>query len=106
MPGDRFYVRVDRLPTGDLMVAVTDEELVGKRLVDEERGIVLDIDRSYYGVKLVDRSEALKLIDEANIVVLTGPRALDLGASRGLVNPDAVLWVKGCPHVQIFKFMY
>ncbi|MCE4603395.1 MAG: DUF424 family protein [Aeropyrum sp.] len=101
-----YYVRKIKTPEGFIMVTVTDEEVLDRAAYDEERGIRLVVSRSFYKGDLLREAQVLEAIQEADIIVLTGERSVQLGISLGLVHPDSVLEVKGLKQVQVFKFLY
>jgi len=104
--GGRFHARVLELPGAGFMVTLVDEEVLGVRVYDESSGIVIDVSRDFYEGVVVGEEEALKLLEEAEILILVGPRIVRLAIERGYVNPDSVLRVKGVEYVQVFKIAY
>jgi hypothetical protein len=97
-----FIVSINQSPHG-LMAFITDEELVGKAFYDEESGLSLILPEHIYGGKLVDSNTAKTIMRKVDIHVLTGKAIIELAVSIGLVNPRAVLEVKGIPHAHVYK---
>ena len=101
MPG-RFYLKVYRAE-GSVVVAICDEEILGKKFVDPGRGVVLEVSEGFYRGALVGEREALEHIAIADIAVLTGRRIVELAVREGLAAKEAALEVGGQLHLQIVK---
>ena len=101
-----YYARIMTTPEGLLMVAIADEEVIDKAVRDEERGLQIIVSREFYGERIIDELEAIRLIEEADVLVLAGDRIVSKAVELGYVHPDSILEVKGVKHVQVFKFMY
>lgn len=102
----RFHARIIELPGNQVMVTLVDEELLGVRVQDEDRGIVIDVRREFYSGELVDEDEAIRLLEEADSLILVGSRIIRLAMERGLVNPDAILKIENVEYTQILKIRY
>ena len=101
-----YYARRIYTEEGMLMAVIADEEAMNRAGIDEERGTRIIVSSEFYGSTLVDEKEAVNLMMEADILVLTGSRIIEKAISMGLVHPDSVIEVKGLRHVQVFKFSY
>ncbi|MCX8195537.1 MAG: DUF424 family protein [Acidilobaceae archaeon] len=101
----KFHARLTQLPDGSLMASIVDEELLGKVFRDE-RGVTIDVRRSFYEGGLLEEEEARELMREASVLILVGPRAVKIAIDMELVSPEAVLWVKGVAYAQVFKVTY
>ncbi len=84
-----------------VVVAICDEEILGKEF--REGNLVLKIDPSFYGGKLVDLEEAIDAIISADIAVISGKRIVEELAKRGIVIKDFALRVANQLHVQIVR---
>ncbi|RLG76752.1 MAG: DUF424 domain-containing protein [Thermoprotei archaeon] len=98
----RYYLKVYR-HSGRVVVAVCDEEILGKKFSDSKRGVVLDVSKDFYGGRLVDEKEVLDHIAVADIAVLTGRRIVELASRKGLAIKEVALEVEGQLHLQIIK---
>ena len=98
----RFYLKVYRAE-GSIVVAICDEEVLGKKFVDASRGVVLEVPESFYRGAIVGEREALEHIAVADIAVLTGRRIVELAIKEGLGAREAILEVGGQLHLQIIK---
>lgn len=85
----------------DHVIAICDQELLGKTLV--ERNIRFFIDPNFYEGKLMPVSEAVKLIHNYTIANLVGKNIVEAAINEGLIDPEAVIEINGVPHAQIVK---
>ncbi len=97
-----MYLRVHQSSAGRI-VAVCDDDLLGKVL--EGKGVCMDLDqyRSFYaGDKAgeTDVREALKAFSSANIV---GKESVGVAVSMGLAGKDEVMYIKRTPYIQIYR---
>ena len=83
------------------MVACCDKELLGKTF--REGKLMLSLQTGFYGDSTVALTEALVLLDGADILNLVGENIVRAAISRGLVHPEAVISIAGVPHVQVMK---
>jgi len=88
---------------GETVVAVCDEEILGKKFVDQARGLKLEINEKFYRGVLMDVKSSLSLIREASIANLAGSRIVGEALNAGLIHSRAVIRVEGVPHAQIVK---
>ncbi len=95
----RVWVKVYRHWDGNVVVAIADEELMGKEF---NEGIkVLKINEFYKG-ELMSVDEASRVVEEATIINAVGERAVEMLISKGLVHPEAVKRIKNVPYAQVF----
>ena len=97
-----MIVKVHKTQEGKKIVAVCDEELIGKKL--KEKNIQLDLSSGFYNGEKKSEEDILKLFDEAYIVNLVGENAVNLGKKAGIVLEENVLYVHKIPHVQAILF--
>lgn len=83
------------------MVACCDENVIGKTF--REGKLKLNPDRKFYGHSVSKISEALVLLETAEILNLVGEKIITAAIDKGLVHPDAVITIAGVPHVQVMK---
>ncbi len=84
-----------------LMVACCDEDCMGQ--VFREGRLRLVPETKFYGSAVMGLSDALVLMDGAEILNLVGRRIVQAAIAKGLVHPDAVITIAGVPHVQVMK---
>lgn len=58
---------------------------------------------TFYGSAVMGLSEALVMMNGAEILNLVGKKIVDAAIANGLVHPDAVIRIAGVPHVQVMK---
>ena len=101
-----IYLKQYSTPNGTIL-AMCDEELIGRTLKGE--GTELDLDKysGFYKGELVDEAKAREMIDEdlysANVV---GERSMLIVVDKGLVKKDEIKAISNVPFVQIFKVSY
>ncbi len=83
------------------MVACCDKELRGKTF--REGRLKLSLETEFYGNAVIGLSEALVVLEGADIVNLVGPEIVGAAIEKGLVHPGAVISIDGVPHVQVMK---
>lgn len=88
---------------GSFLVAACDEELLGVKLEDREKGAVLYVDPGFYRGDLVGEEEAREIIRRAETGNLVGERVVSIAISENLVHPEAVLRIKGVPVAYFVK---
>ncbi len=101
MAEERCWVKVHHSRTGEVVVAICDSELLGRRLKLSE-GVYVDVSKSFYGGMLLDADELDKYIKQGTIVNLLGERAVNVAVKMGLVRESAIVMIDGVPHIQIF----
>ncbi len=95
-----FYTKIYRVQ-GEVIVAICDKELLGKRF--EEGEIVIDVKKDFYGGSLIGRDDAIRLLEEGTIINLVGKKIVSIAIEIGLVDKENVLVVKDVPHAQVYK---
>ncbi|ABM80928.1 DUF424 domain-containing protein [Hyperthermus butylicus] len=89
---------------GEKIVAICDEELLGKKFVEGE--LVLHINEEFYRGQLVPLSYAMQRAWEATILNLVGENTVNAAIKEGLIHPDAVIRIAGVPHAQAVRMLY
>lgn len=84
-----------------VILAMCDQEVLGKKLVDDEKKIVLYVDPSFYMGELIMLEDALELLREAVNANLVGNNIVEAAIEKGLVHREAVLVIGGVKHAQI-----
>ena len=90
---------------GERIVAICDEELLGKKIVDEEKGIKFYVDPYFYKGELVPITKAIKILKHASIANLVGKNIVRAAKNNGLIHEDAILYIRDIPHAQ-FAILY
>ncbi len=83
------------------MVGCCDEDCMGKTF--REGKLKLSPETNFYGSSVTTLSEALVMLDGADIINLVGNKIIKAAIERGLVHPDAVISIAGVSHVQLMR---
>jgi len=95
-PAGLEYVTI-RFSNGEVVVSVCDEEVLGRVLVDPEKGIRYVVDPLFYKGELKSVEEALEILFTATTGNLVGDRIVKAAVEKGIIHPDAVLVVENVP---------
>lgn len=98
----RVYLKIRRVQK-DVVVAVCDENLLGKKF--KEGKLRLHIKEDFYGGQLVSIKEGIDAIKEATIANIVGENIIRKLIEEGLIIEEAVIKIAGIPHVQIIKMI-
>ncbi len=85
---------------GEVVIAICDEEILGAKLIDEEKGITFYVDPYFYGGDRVSLEEALRILSRASIANLVGKRIVNAAIRHGFIHSEAVLYINDTPHAQ------
>ena len=83
------------------MVACCDDDCMGR--IFRQGRLRLAPESKFYGSSVMGLTEALVLLDGADILNLVGRRIVGAAIDKGLVHPDAVITIDGVPHVQVMR---
>lgn len=85
----------------NLMLNICDPELLDKELIQDQ--LKIQITRSYYGQKLVDKDEAITLLKNSSIINMAGKETVSLSISLGIGSENGVRIIDGVPFLIVFK---
>lgn len=97
----QVYMNIKKV-RDDLLVAISDEDLLGKCFKDGKRK--LEIKPEFYGNQLVSIEKGISELEKATIGNLVGKYIITYAIKAGLVHKDSVIWIAGVPHAQIIMF--
>ncbi|MGC9148261.1 MAG: DUF424 domain-containing protein [Sulfolobales archaeon] len=101
-----FWVKVHRSEEY-IILAICDQELLGKTLNDSRLNINLRIDPLFYGGELLEFDEIIPLLRKANIVNAIGNKIIRRLSEIGYISSETdALEIDGIKHVQILVFEY
>ncbi len=101
MTSERMWVKVHHSRTGEVVVAICDEDLLGKTIkVDDDFSI--EVSEAFYGGVLVAKDELDRYIKQAGILNLLGENTIACMEEKGLVSRKAVIKIGNIPHVQLY----
>jgi len=83
------------------MLNICDAELLGKDI--SENDFRLNISKSFYGEKLVNKKEAEELLKTCSVINMVGKETISLSTSLGIGSENGVKNVDGVPFLIVFK---
>ncbi len=83
------------------MLNICDAELLGKDI--SENDLRLNISKSFYGEKLVNKKEAEELLKTCSVINMVGKETISLSTSLGIGSENGVKNVDGVPFLIVFK---
>ncbi|WP_290901194.1 DUF424 domain-containing protein [Ferroglobus sp.] len=94
----KFRMKIYRVK-GEVLVAVCDEELVGKTF--REKDLKIEVKEEFYGKESYDEEEVKRALRQATIANITGKNAVKLAISIGIIDENKVLKIGECWHAQM-----
>ncbi len=86
--------------TGSSVVAVCDEDLMGKTLRGER--IEIKVTESFYKGEQKTEEEIIPILKQATNINLIGKHSVAAGIKAGVIEKRNVLTIQGVPHAQAF----
>ena len=83
------------------MLNICDANLLGKNI--QKNDLVIKINKSYYGEKLVDKEEAKNLLQNSSIINMVGNETISLSVSLGIGSENGIKKIDGIPFLIVFK---
>ena len=83
------------------MLNICDADLVGKEIQENE--LKVNITKSYYGEKIVDKNEAETLLQNSSIINMVGKETVSLSISLGIGAENGVKKIQDVPFLIVFK---
>lgn len=84
------------------MLNICDASLVGKNITKGD--LSLNISKSYFADRFVDKPEAGELLKKYNIINMVGKETISLSVNLGIGSLKGVKEIEGIPFLLIFKF--
>ncbi|MGC9009485.1 MAG: DUF424 domain-containing protein [Sulfolobales archaeon] len=101
-----FWVKVHRSEEYTIL-AICDQDLLGRTLNDSRLNIIIRIDPSFYGGELLEFDEIIPLLREANMINAIGNKIVRRLSEIGFISNEAdALEIDGIKHIQIVIFEY
>jgi hypothetical protein len=85
----------------NLMLNICDFDLIGKNIVQDE--LTMNISKSYYGEKIVNKEEAQDLLKKSSIINMVGEYTVSLSIKMGIGSENGVRRISGIPFLIVFK---
>jgi hypothetical protein len=96
----QFSVRVTNYQK-NVMLNICDVELLGRNLVQDEFN--MNISKSYYGEKLVEKDEATILLKKSSIINMVGKETVSLSIKLGIGSETGIKTISDIPFLIVFK---
>ena len=96
----QFSVRVTDYQKNS-MLNICDADLLGKNI--QKNDLVMHINESYYGEKLVDKEEAKNLLRNSSIINMVGNDTISLSISLGIGSKNGIKKIDDIPFLIVFK---
>ena len=85
----------------NIMVNMSDAELIGRNIIDGE--LKINISENYYGKQIVEKDEAISLLQSASIMNLVGSETISLAIDLGIGSESGVKIISDIPFLIIFN---
>ena len=95
-----FSVRVNNYQNNS-MLNICDAELLGKKITQDK--LDMNISKSYYGEKLVEKEEAEHLLKNSSIINMVGKETVSLSIELGIGTENGNKLISGVPFLIIYK---
>ncbi len=86
---------------GQIIVAVCDKNIIGKRFREGE--IVLKLEESFYKGNETCEKEVKEVLSCATIANIAGERAIACAVECGCIDPETIMFIEGIPHAQMVR---
>lgn len=97
-----MYLKIHQTQRGSI-IAVCDEDLIGKVLRNKDVCMDLDKYRSFYIGDRADEREVKKALDSFSSANIVGKESVGIAIAIGLVDKECVMYIKKTPYIQIYK---
>jgi len=95
-----FSIRITK-HQNNLMLNICDSSLLGKKITDDK--IIMNISKSYYCERFVDKKEARDLLKQCSSINMVGKETVALSVDLGIGSQQAIKEIDGIPFLLIFK---
>lgn len=96
----RFFVRTSNYQNSK-MLNICDEDILGKTVKQDK--LQINISASYYGQRLVDKSEAEKLMRSSSILNMVGKETIEMSINLKIGSRAGVKTIDDVPFLIVFK---
>ena len=94
----KFRMKIYRI-RGEVLVAVCDEDIVGKKFKEGE--LKIEIKEDFYGKESYGEEDVKRALRQATIANISGEKAVKLAIDLGIIDKDRVLKIGECWHAQM-----
>ena len=93
-----MYSKIHRY-NNEVLVAVCDQDLLGKVLRDEECDIRLEVSSDFYKGDLIDEEVLIGRLKRATMANLIGERCIEVASRLDMI--ETIIHIDGIPHAQV-----
>ncbi len=98
----KVYVKVVKVKN-EVLVAICDEEILGKTFEDKKRGLKFEVKESFYKGLKIELEDSIKFFEKASVVNMVGEKIVEKAVRKGFIEPSGIVWIAGIPHAQLIK---
>lgn len=96
----RFFIRTSNYQNSR-MLNICDEDVLGKVLKKDK--LQINISKSYYGQRLVEKDEAENLMRDSSILNLVGKETIEMSINLKIGSRQGVKVIEDVPFLIVFK---
>ncbi|MCH8915533.1 MAG: DUF424 domain-containing protein [Thaumarchaeota archaeon] len=85
----------------NITLNICDSKLLGKNIIQDK--LNMNISKSYYGEKLVEKVEAKLLLKNSSIINIVGKEIVSLAIQLGIGSKNGIKIISGIPFLIVFK---
>lgn len=86
---------------GQLIVAVCDKNIIGKKFREGE--LVLKLDEGFYKGEEACEEDVKEALSCATIANIAGEKSIACAVDCGCIDPETVIFIEGIPHAQMVQ---
>lgn len=96
----RFFVKTSHYQSSN-MLNMCDDDLLGR--IIKNGNLQINISKSYYGQRLVEKEEAQTLMQNCSILNLVGKNTIQMSVDLKIGSQQGVKTIDGVPFLIVFK---
>ncbi len=93
-----MLVKIHKTPEGQIIAAVCDKDLIGKKF--SEGKIQLDLTTDFYKGEKMNEEDIGDLLRNAYIVNLVGEKSVALGIKENIIEEKHIIRIDNIPHAE------
>ena len=86
---------------GQLIVAVCDKNIIGKKFREGE--LVLKLEEGFYKGDKVCEGEVKEALSCATIANIAGEKSIACAVECGCIDPETIIFIEGIPHAKMVQ---
>ncbi len=96
----KAYVKVHG---GGKVIAISDEEIIGKSIEDKKREIIFNVSEDFYKGELVEIKDLTNFLREGENVNIIGNNSVDFAIENNFIKRENIILIGETKHAQIYK---